>query len=136
MIAKVRAKTEAKAAAVAMLMSKSSATCGNTGSSARADRLAANVASVMILSAGGSRPDPVTARSATSTRQTLDWILGERVEPEQGFDQRLEVPQRHHVGSVRRRMIGIGMGFDEDAGNADRDRRARQHRHELTLTAG
>src|SRR5882757_2687652 len=132
MIANVKAKTEAKAAAVAMLTPKSSATCGNTGSSARADRLAANVASVMMLSAGGRRPDAVTIASASSTRQ----ILGECVEPHQGFDQSFELAQRHHVGSVRWRVIGIGMGFDEDAGHADRDRRARQHRHEFTLAAG
>ena len=44
-----------------MLTLKSSATCGNTGSSARADRLAANVASAMILRAGGRRLDAVTA---------------------------------------------------------------------------
>jgi len=55
MAAKVKAKTAAKLAAVAMLILKSSATCGRTGSSARAERLAAKVASVMILSAAGRR---------------------------------------------------------------------------------
>src|SRR3954451_8354472 len=84
MIAKVKANTDAKLAAVAMLMLKSSATCGSTGSSARADRLAANVASVMMFSAGGRRLDAVTTISALSTRQTF----GERVEPHQGFEQR------------------------------------------------
>ncbi len=49
----------------AMLTLKSSATCGNTGSSARADRLAANVAGVMILRAGGRRLEAVTAASAS-----------------------------------------------------------------------
>src|SRR4051812_46320172 len=132
MIAKVKANTEAKLAAVAMLMPKSSATCGNTGSSARADRLAANVASVMILSAGGRRLVALTTIFESSTRQTF----GERVEPHQGFEQRFELAQRHHIGSVRRRVIGIRMGLDEDTGNPDRNRGARQHRHELTLAAG
>ena len=54
-IAKVKANTEAKLAAVAMLTPNSSATCGSTGSSARADRLAAKVASAMMLIAGGMR---------------------------------------------------------------------------------
>src|SRR3954454_21616246 len=125
-IAKVKANTAAKLAAVAMLMLKSSATCGSTGSSARADRLAANVASVMMFSAGGRRLDAVTTISALSTRQTF----GERVEPHQGFEQRFELAQRHHIGSVRRRVIGIRMGLDEDTGNPDRNRGARQHRHE------
>src|SRR6478752_8985267 len=117
MIAKVKAKTEAKAAAVAIVTPKSSATCGSTGSSARADRLAANVASVMILSAGGRRPDAVTIVASPSTRCVLCETFGERVEPHQGLHQRFELAQRHHIGPVRRRMIGIGMGFDEDAGN-------------------
>ena len=65
MMAKVKAKTAAKLAAVAMLTEKSSATCGNTGSSARADRAAEKVASAMILSAGGMRLDAVTAMSAS-----------------------------------------------------------------------
>jgi len=64
-MAKVKAKTAAKLAAVAMLTEKSSATCGNTGSSARADRLAEKVASAMILSAGGMRLVAVTAISAS-----------------------------------------------------------------------
>ena len=63
MMAKVKANTAAKPAAVAMLTPKSSATCGNTGSSARADRLAAKVASAMMLSAGGRRLVALTARS-------------------------------------------------------------------------
>src|SRR6476620_6735870 len=104
MIAKVKAKTEAKAAAVAIVTPKSSATCGNTGSSARADRLAANVASVMMLSAGGRRLDALTIVAAASTRQ----ILGKRVEPHQGFDQSLEITQQHHVGAVAGRVVGIG----------------------------
>src|SRR5579863_8176725 len=52
MTAKVKANTAAKLAAVAMVMSNSSATRGKTGSSARAERLAANVAIAMILIAG------------------------------------------------------------------------------------
>ena len=38
-----------------MLTAKSSATCGNTGSSARTDKLAAKHATVMIFNAGGRR---------------------------------------------------------------------------------
>src|SRR5436305_15045055 len=91
MIAKVKAKTEAKAAAVAMLTPKSSATCGSTGSSARADRLAANVASVMMFNAGGRRLDAVTAQSVSST----DRLLGQSVQPHQGIAQRLDLLQRH-----------------------------------------
>src|ERR1700694_1127199 len=106
MMAKVKANTAAKLAAVAMVTPKSSATCGNTGSSARADRLAAKVASVMIFSAGGRRLDAVTTTSTPSTRcvlgKVLVKILGQRVEPHQGPHQRLEFAQRHHVGSVRR----------------------------------
>src|SRR5260370_24358635 len=134
MMAKVKANTAAKLAAVAMVMPKSSATCGNTGSSARADRLAAKVASVMMFSAGGRRLDAVTAIPAPSPR-VLAKILGQRVEPHQGPYQSFEFAQRYHVGSVRRRSIGIGMGFDEHAGHANRDRRPRQHRHEFTLAA-
>src|ERR1700686_3017752 len=55
MIAKVKANTDAKPAAAAMLTLKSEATCGSTGSSARPDRLAAKVASATILRAGGRR---------------------------------------------------------------------------------
>ena len=69
MIAKVKANAAAKLAADAMLTPKSSATCGSTGSSARADRLAANVARVMILRAGGRRLDAVTARRSWPTRR-------------------------------------------------------------------
>jgi hypothetical protein len=54
-IAKVKANTDEKLAAVAMLTPNSSATCGSTGSSARADRLAAKVVSAMMLMAGGMR---------------------------------------------------------------------------------
>src|SRR6187401_1858152 len=100
MIANVKAKTAAKLAAVAMLTEKSSATCGNTGSSARADRAAEKVASAMILSAGGTRLDAVTAMSASWTRRILDSALRKRVELHQGFQQCFELPQRHHVGSV------------------------------------
>src|SRR5882757_1401929 len=103
MMAKVKANTAAKLAAVAMVTPKSSATCGNTGSSASADRLAAKVASVMIFSAGGRRLDAVTTTSAPSTRCVLVKILGQRVESHQGPHQRLEFAQRHHVGSVGRR---------------------------------
>ena len=76
MIAKVKAKTAAKLAAVAMLTPKSSATCGSTGSSARADRLAAKVASAMILSAGGRRLDGGHAHRVRR-------VLGQRVERHQ-----------------------------------------------------
>ncbi len=44
MIEKVKANTAAKPAAVAMLTPKSSATCGSTGSSARAESAAAKLA--------------------------------------------------------------------------------------------
>src|SRR5260370_15109388 len=123
MMAKVKANTAAKLAAVAMVTPKSSATCGNTGSSARADRLAAKVASVMIFSAGGRRLDAVTTTSKPSTRcvlvgilgEVLVKILGQRVEPHQGPHQRLEFPQRHHVRAVGRRRIGIWVRFDEHA---------------------
>ena len=54
-MAKVKANTEANPAAVAMLTPKSLATCGSTGSSARVDRLAAKVASAMMLRTGGMR---------------------------------------------------------------------------------
>src|SRR6202048_510325 len=108
-IAKVKANTDAKPAAVAMVTPKSSATCGSTGSSARADRLAAKVASAMILRAGGMRLDAVTTISAPSARrvrgEVLVEILGQRVEPHQGSDQDFEFAQRHHVGPVRRRAI-------------------------------
>src|SRR6185312_2701978 len=104
MMAKVKAKTAAKLAAVAMLTEKSSATCGSTGSSARADRAAEKVASAMILSAGGMRLDAVTALPASCARAAL----GERVVLHQGFQQGFELAQRHHVGSVRRRAIGNG----------------------------
>src|SRR5687768_10662412 len=48
------AVTAERPAAVATVTDKSSATCGNTGSIARVDRLAAKVASAMILRSGGS----------------------------------------------------------------------------------
>src|SRR6266852_2411393 len=101
MMAKVKANTAAKLAAVAMVTPKSSAICGNTGSSARADRLAAKVASVMMFSAGGRRLDAVTTIPAPSPRcvlgKILGKVLGERVEPHQGPHQRLEFAERHHV---------------------------------------
>ena len=81
MIAKVKANTAAKPAAVAMLTPKSSATCGSTGSSARADRLAANVARAMILRAGGRRLDAVTATG----------VLGQRVELHQPSSPALRI---------------------------------------------
>ena len=43
--------------------------------------------------------------------------------------------QRHHVGSVGRRVVRILMRLHEDDGDADRHRGARQHRHELALAA-
>ncbi len=58
-----------------------------------------------------------------------------RVERHQRPHQTFELAQRHHVGTVRRRMVGIGMGFDEHAGDADGDRGTRQHRHEFALAA-
>ena len=126
MMAKVKAKAAAKLAAVAMLTEKSAATCGNTGSSARADRAAEKVASAMILSAGGMPLDAVT-RAA---------FLASASNAISRFHQRFELAQRHHVGSVRRRAIGIGMGLDEHAGDTDRDRRARQHGDEFALAPG
>src|SRR5919206_1137539 len=95
MMAKVKAKAAAKLAAVAMLTEKSSATCGRTGSSARADRAAENVASAMILSAGGMPLAAVMAPPASLARSAL----GQRVELHQRFHQRLELAQRHHVGA-------------------------------------
>ncbi len=109
-MAKVNANIDANPAAAAMLTLKSLATCGSTGSSARADRLAANVASAMIFRTGGIRgsswPQP---RSAASTRYTLFEILGECIERHQRLHQTFELAQRHHVGAVRRRTIGVGM---------------------------
>src|SRR5215203_3013781 len=109
MMAKVKAKAAAKLAAVAMLTEKSSATCGNTGSSARADRAAEKVASAMTLSAGGMPLDAVTATSLSLRCAAL----GQRVELHQPLYQPLELAQRHHVGPVTRRIVRIGVGFDE-----------------------
>src|SRR5258708_27856092 len=135
-MAKVNANIDANPAAAAMLTLKSLATWRSPGSSARADRLAAKVASAMIFRTGGMRgsswPQP---RSAASTRYTLFEILGECIERHQRLHQTFELAQRHHVGAVRRRTIGVGMGFDQYAGDADRDRRARRHRHEFALAA-
>ena len=81
------------------------------------------------------RPQPaVRHQRARSFRDSCP-VLGERVERHQRPQQTLELAQRHHVGPVRRRMVGIRMGLDEHAGDADRDRGARQHRHEFALTA-
>src|SRR6266404_6834682 len=131
-IANVKANTAAKPAAVAMLTPNSSATCGNTGSSARAERLAAKVASAMMFRTGGMRASSwPQALSASSTRHSF----GEHIERHQRPYQSFEVAQRHHVGPVRRRGIGIGMGLDEHAGDADRDRRARQNGYEFAFAA-
>ena len=43
--------------------------------------------------------------------------------------------ERHHVGAVARRAVGIAMGFHEDGGDADRHGGARQYGHELALAA-
>src|SRR5258708_14984935 len=133
MMAKVNANPDAKPAAVAMLTPKSSATCGKTGSRARAERLAAKVASAMMFRIGGmlSAPRP-PLRMPASTRRAL----GKRVECHQSPHQTLELIQRHHVGTIGRCLVGIGMGFDEYASDPDRHRGACQHRHELTLAAG
>ena len=61
--------------------------------------------------------------------------LRQSIDGDQLREQRLELFQRHHVGAVRRRAVGILMGLDEDAGDADRHGRARQHRHEAPLAA-
>src|SRR3569832_1985274 len=106
------AKAEAKPAAAAMLMPKSVAMCGYTGSSARDDRLAAKPASAMILTMGGR----FTARTPSATIVSLPCSLGDGVERHQVSQQPLEFLLRHHVGAVGRCMVGIGMGLDEDAG--------------------
>ena len=61
--------------------------------------------------------------------------LGQTVERDQRIQQRRHVPERHHVGAVARRRIGILMGFHEDGGDADGDRGARQNGHEFALPA-
>ena len=132
MMAKVKANAAEKLAAVAMLTPKSSATCGSTGSSARADRLAEKVASAMTLRAGGMR---WSCGGDPCLRHQRGCALGQRVERHQRPHQAFELAQRHHVGTVRRRVVGIGMGLDEHAGDADRDRGARQHGHEFALAA-
>src|SRR5438552_1154163 len=135
-IAKVKANTAAKLAAVAMLTPNSSATCGSTGSSARTERLAANVVSAMMLSTGGKRWSCGRSAVCGISPLLVLGIFGERVECHQLLQQSLKFAQRHHVGTVGRRMIGIGMGLDEHAGNADGDRRASQDGDEFTLAAG
>src|ERR1043166_7488757 len=74
-MAKVKANTAEKPAALAMLTPKSWAICGSTGSSARPERLAANVVSAMMLRAGGSE--------VVVTRGVLGLVLGQRVERHQ-----------------------------------------------------
>jgi len=69
----VKAKAAEKLAAVAMLTENSPATCGKTGSSARADRAAENVASAMILSAGGMPLAAVTVSSPILGRRSK-WL--------------------------------------------------------------
>ncbi len=74
-------------------------------------------------------------RHVTSSSSDLDSTLREPVEILQFGDERLEHPQRHHVGAVRWRLVRVLMGLDVDAGHADRDRRARQHSDERALSA-
>src|ERR1700736_704734 len=106
MIAKVNANPEAKPAAVAMLTPNSSATWGNTGSRARAERLAAKVASAMMFRIGGtfSAPRPRLRTSASPRRAVGSHAFGHRIERHQRPHQALERVQRHHVGTIARRM--------------------------------
>ena len=95
---------------------------------ARADRLVAKVASAMMFRAGGMPAHAAAMPFAPLTRYILFeilLILGESIERDQRPHQFFEFAQRHHVGTIRRRVIGIGMGFDEHAGDADRNRSAR-----------
>src|SRR5712691_3638606 len=52
--------------------------------------------------------------------------LGELVEGDQAFEKRREGSKRHHVGTIRRRAVGILMSFHEHRSDADRDRSTRQ----------
>ena len=74
-------------------------------------------------------------RHVTSSSSDLDSTLREPVEILQFGDERLEHPQRHHVGAVRWRMVRVLMGLDEDASDPNRHRRPRQHSHEGALSA-
>ncbi len=63
--------------------------------------------------------------------QTVTLAFGELIERHQRLDQAFEFVERHHVGAVRRCVIGIGMGLDEHASHSDGHRGTRQHRDEL-----
>ena len=132
MIAKVKANTAAKLAAVRDADAK---ILGHM----RQHRI--ERARRQAGSKGRERDDIEGRRQAAGCghgcrHQARDWRWRSASNSIRRLHQRFELAQRHHVGSVRRRVIRIGVGLDEHAGNADRDRRARQHRHEFALAAG
>ena len=137
-MAKVKANTEAKLAAVAMLMLKSLGDMRQDRIE-RARREARRKGRQRDdVEAGGSaimRPRRRLRHQRARSFRDFLWFRSPS-KAISGSQQAFELAQRHHVGPVGRRVVGIGVGFDEDAGDADRDRRARQHRHEFALAAG
>src|SRR5690606_30817064 len=63
-------------------------------------------------------------------------LLGDRIQRQQGFQQRLHLAQRPGIGPVGQGLGRIRVGLGEQAGHAHGHGGARQHRHELALAAG
>src|SRR5215468_11167685 len=96
--------------------------CGVTGSTARTNRLLAKIARLTIprtRSGEGGRPDadgdrPVSEAVMVSSQMLVESAAGLRnpVEILQPAQKRFEIPQRHHVGPVGRRLIWVLVGLD------------------------
>src|SRR5262249_27413955 len=80
-----------------------------------------------------ANPSPTCRRAVPS--DGVAWPLGQPIECHEAREQRLHLLERHHVGTVGGRAVGILVRLDEHAGDADRDGGARQHRYELALAA-
>jgi len=97
-----------------------------TGSSARADRLAANVASGMIFRTGGIRRfirgrNPVPA---ASTRYTRFEILGECIDAIRVLTRPSNIAQRHHVWGRPTAHDRVGWVSNDTPASADPPPRA------------
>ena len=62
-------------------------------------------------------------------------VLGEPVKGNQPAQQGLHLLERHHIGPVGRRAIGVLMSLDENARDPDRNCGAGQYRDEFALAA-